>query len=328
MDSILSVVPPEEVSAASTSHNRNHMAFTMRFYDLLWQEIVQKNPYLSPAEQRQLQSHYPTIMASKRCHFELLATVYASRRCTSVQHIWSYRSPLVFDAGCGYGSESFLFAAAGASVVAADLSPEQVAIARKRQRYYEDCFGKAFDIEFIASDLNDYLPAVNDLSLTWIASVLAAVRDQEALLARIHAATRPGGEIMITDMNLLNPLFLVREWRRRRQAKRHFPAFARHANFLAMLLRRNRRGARLFKEKQGPPFDDVQFFTPVSLRQLLVTVGFTNVRISYSGFLPPLWVRPLLELETVLAAVPLLRTLGYFYLTRAQKSYRGFTSKD
>ena len=45
-----------------------------------------------------------------------------------------------------------------------------------------------------------------------------------------------GGRLMVTDMNLWNPLFLAGEYRRRKRAAAENAAFAREQNFGAILL--------------------------------------------------------------------------------------------
>ncbi len=292
---------------------------TCAFYRLLRREVTEGNPMLSDQQQRHLQSHYPVMMAPDRFPENLVTTIYASRRASIVDAILREPNSWVLDAGCGYGSESFLFAASGARVLAVDRSAKQIDIAKRRQPFYEDAFGKTFDIEFRAADLNVYSPEANDLSLTWLASVLAVVPDQDGLLRRVHHATRPGGEIMITDMNLLNPLFLMREWQRRRRLMEQSPEFKTQANFLDMVLRHKRQGARYFKTLHGSDADDAQFFRPGTLAKLLRSTGFSPEPAGFSGFVPPIPIRSHAQLERFLPRVPLIRKFGYFYLVRAKK---------
>ncbi len=61
-------------------------------------------------------------MDSSRYPLDLVATVYARRRALPIRAIQDSKEPFVFDAGCGYGSDSLLFASLGARVVAVDLS--------------------------------------------------------------------------------------------------------------------------------------------------------------------------------------------------------------
>ncbi len=293
---------------------------TRAFHRWLRREVVEGNPGLTERQQRRLQSHYPVLMAAERFPPALVTAIYVERRAPAVAAIAADRAPQVLDAGCGYGSESFLFAAAGAEVLAVDRSAEQIAISRLRQRYFEQALGRRLAIEFVTADLDAFTPDRDDLSLTWLASVLAAVGDQEALLRRVRDATRPGGEVMVTDMNLLNPLFLVQEWRRRRRLSARSAEFARRASYLDMLRRRGRRGARYFSDPAGGVVDDVQFFRPGTLARLLRRTGFSPAPATFSGFVPP---RPASvdhrRLERLLARVPVLRRFGYFYLMAGHK---------
>ena len=290
------------------------------FYALLRDEVAEGNPYLDPDDQKKLRDHYPVVLNLKKYSPGMAAMIYSSRRCHAVQAILDTEFPFVFDAGCGYGSESFLFAGLGAKVLAVDISAEQIRIARKRQYYYEELFNKHLDITFIAANLEEYTLEKTNVSLTWVASVLAAMRNQDKFLEMTYKATRPKGKIMITDMNLLNPLFLVKEWYRRQHAKNENVEFALQADFLAMVRRQDRIGARYFSGNNGRLFDDVQFFSAITLSKLLSNVGFTPGSVFSSGFIPPyLWQLGLDSLENVLSRVPLLRCFGYFYLVSGLK---------
>lgn len=294
---------------------------TRSFYRLLREEVLRGNGLLSDQEQEQLRGHYPVMAEGGRYPRRWVETVYAERRAPAAEAILGSENCLVLDAGCGFGSESFLFASLGARVVAVDRSPQQVAIARKRQRHFEQSLGRPLEIEFVCADLErDEIAIPADISVTWLASVLAAIEEQESLLGRLWQCTRVGGKIMITDMNLLNPLFLAGEFRRRRQAMRSNREFARRADFSGMFWRRQRSGARYFQAGPQEAFDDVQFFWSRTLRDLLARVGFESQKVSYSGFLPPFAARAGLgACEELLSRIPLVRSLGYFYLMIGRK---------
>lgn len=277
--------------------------------------------FLAAEEQAALRRHYPVMMAPARYPPALVETLYARRRRDAVRAVRERPGEWVFDAGCGFGSESFLFAAAGAQVLAVDRSAAQLAIAEKRRRFFAERLGRPLAIDFEVADLDRYTPPRSDLALTWLASVLAAIADQEALLARIHGSTRAGGRVMITDMNLLNPWFALGEWRRRRRMAAANPAFAAAADFAAMFFRRGRRGASYYHSDEGAAADDVQFFSAPTLARLVRSVGFTPRRVAYSGLMPPIpGVPGLGRLEAALATIPALRALGYFYLLTAEKT--------
>ena len=294
--------------------------YTSDFYDILRLEVVQGNSALTNEEQAQLQSHYHVMMNPGKNPIELVRIVYANRRYHPVKQLMTRDGQIVLDAGCGYGSESFLFASLGAKVFAVDFSEKQVEIAKKRQVYYEKRFGKKLNIHFAVSDLNKYVPSNDQIDLTWFASVFAAIEDQERLLTVIYENTKPEGQIMITDMNLANPLFFSKELLRRERAKKRSPEFARRGNFLRMLFRHGRKGAIYYPTKSDKKFDDVQFFTANTLEKLLTNVGFNCAEQSFSGFLPPfLYCKCTSFLERVFSKSFFLKYHGYFYHVSAKK---------
>lgn len=285
------------------------------FYGILRREVVSGNRFLSGGDQALLRSHYPVMLSPERNPVALAAAIYAERRQHPVAAILAAKSAVVFDVGCGYGSESFLFASLGARVIAVDADAEKIRIARVRQPYYEDAFKKKLDIDFQVADLDTYVPESKNLSLTWLASVLAAIPNQDRFLRRVFNVTHTCGQVMISDMNLWNPLFLFSEWRRRERAMRTNSEFAKHAHFGAMFNRRERVGARYFRSSTGAVFDDVQFFSSATLERLLRQVGFRSPQFHFSGFISPLLARlGLTRLETILARFPVLARFGYFYL--------------
>ncbi len=303
----------------STAQAEESDAIIRRFYGILRQEVLEGNPHLDAEPQNRLRSHYPVMNQPERYPAPLVTTIYAQRRGPLVRAILEQREPRVFDAGCGYGSESFLFAALGAKVLAVDLEEERMVIARRRQRYYEEIFQRPLDIDFQARDLNLYDPELRHLSLTWMGSVLAVLPDQDGFFRRLFDATRPGGRVTISDMNLLNPLFLLKEWRRRRHMASQSPEMAEAMDFASMFWRRGRRGALYYVSTDGSGtesemLDDSQFFWHRTLGELFRRSGFAPQPPTFSGFVPPLpgGLGPSF-LEKLLAVTPLLRYGAYFY---------------
>lgn len=293
---------------------------TRDFYACLRREVLEGNPALKTEEQEELRAHYPVMMSARQNPPDLAATIYTERRQYPVAAILETEEAVVLDAGCGYGSESFLFASLGARVVAVDNDGGKIRIARARQAFFEKVLGRALGVTFVTADLNEYAPEVENLTLTWVASVLAAIPEQADFLRRVYAATRGGGQVMVTDMNLWNPLFLVGEYRRRRRAAHVNGAFAREQDFGAMFARRGRVGARYLGE-DGAVFDDVQFFQPNSLGRLFVSAGWEPTAFCFSGYVPPLLARlGLTALEPVLARAPIVSRMGYFYLGIGRKA--------
>jgi len=89
----------------------------------------------------------------------------------------------ILDLGCGDGQLTEKIAAAGAQVVGVDASAEMVEGARHRGLNAEVCNAEAlpFQAEFDA--------VFSNAALHWI-------RDQDAMLAGVHRALRPGGRFV------------------------------------------------------------------------------------------------------------------------------------
>ncbi len=301
----------------------NSMAVGSAFHRVLVDELTSGNPYLNSTEFEMLRKHYPNIMNGSRQLW--LRDVYAKRRSYTLECIRNDERAMVLDAGCGFGSDSFLFASLGASVTGIDISDDQIQIAEKRKRYYEEGLSQELVVKFESANLDQYRSDLDNLSLTWFASVLAAVSDQDSLFSWLNQLTRPGGRVVVTDMNLRNPFFSSREWLRRQKAKRRNPEFAASANFGAMFRRTGRVGARYFPREnsdsqKGFVFDDVQFFTPNTCAKLMINSGFRVETVDYSACTPPLPSESLtVAAERTTGAVPGLRSLGYFYTVVGSK---------
>ncbi|HEV8064936.1 MAG TPA: class I SAM-dependent methyltransferase [Acidimicrobiales bacterium] len=287
------------------------------FYEHLRKEVLGGNPALSPSESAALRAFYGRMEQSSHVPPALAGQIYVDRRAPVIATVLGKSSARVLDAGCGYGSESFLLASSGARVLAVDRSPRQVEIAEKRLPYFERLLGRTLEVSFEVADLEGYAPPSPDLDLTWLGSVLAAISDQQSLVDRVYEASKTGGHIAVSDMNLRNPLFLYRESRRRRRARN--TEFTREGNFLKMLRRQDRLGARYYGTRGGAPFDDVQFFTPATLSRVLASAGFRPLSPEFSGLAPPQLGRMAAALEPDLRRLPGVRSLAYFYLLMGVK---------
>ncbi len=299
--------------------SNNPIAIARTFFCALKQEIVQGYPSLSQEEQSRLQDHHPFIKNPGRYPPELVSAIYVSRRMVPVKAILETPNPLVLDAGCGCGSDSILFAALGAKVLSVNLAAEEVAIGEKRRRYYEEKLEQELHINYVHADLNDYVPEEKDVSLTWLASILAVIEDQETFIKRIFHSTRPGGRVVVVDYNLQHPPFLWNEWLRRKRALAKSPEFSQRANFWGMVRRKGREGARFFPANSDGLFDDVQFFTPGTLKSLLRKVGFQVLPPLFTGCAIPLFGQFSVRVEYMLSRLPGWKSLGRAYLVTGVK---------
>jgi 2-polyprenyl-3-methyl-5-hydroxy-6-metoxy-1,4-benzoquinol methylase len=106
--------------------------------------------------------------------------------------------------GCGTGLFTEMFAQSGAEIVAVDLSPELLEIARQRElprvrfleKNFEDCAVEGPFDAVIGSSVLHHL----DLERTW---------------SKIHSLLKPGGVMSFAEPNMLNPqVYCERHFRR------------------------------------------------------------------------------------------------------------------
>jgi SAM-dependent methyltransferase len=153
----------------------------------------------------------------------------------------------VLELGCGTGYFTRELARCGADIVAVDVSPELLEIARANcsppnvryeiQNAYELSYpGAAFD-SIVGS------------------SVLHHLEIEEAL-RQIHRVLKPGGTMFFTEPNMLNPQIVIQK------------------------------NVPWVKQKLGDSPDETAFFR-WRLRRLLEVTGFSGVRIDPFDFLHP-----------------------------------------
>ena len=73
----------------------------------------------------------------------------------------------LLDAGCGYGTESLLFALSGREVWGVELVSERAEFARSRVDYYQKAAGRPLDIRFINAHIFRFLETAPSFDIIW-----------------------------------------------------------------------------------------------------------------------------------------------------------------
>jgi len=110
----------------------------------------------------------------------------------------------LLDAGCGHGWYLDALARRGYLVIGADLSPQQVAAARR--------VGSASKskVPLLAASVLDLPLATDSMDAAFAVNVLHHVHDRAAqshALAELARVVRPGGLVFLHEINTRNPLF-------------------------------------------------------------------------------------------------------------------------
>ena len=176
----------------------------------------------------------------------------------------------VLELGCGTGYFTRELARSGADIVAVDVSPELLEIARA------DCAAPNVRYEIQNACVMSYDDAVFDSVVG--SSVLHHLEVKEAL-QEIYRVLKSGGTLYLTEPNMLNPQIAIQK------------------------------NVPWVKRKLGDSPDETAFFR-WPLRQLLKKAGFRNVQIDPFDFLhpktPSLLVNGLNAIGRFLESVPVV----------------------
>ncbi|MBM2615144.1 methyltransferase domain-containing protein [Actinoplanes sp. LDG1-06] len=114
--------------------------------------------------------------------------------------------PHIVDLGAGSGTGSLALARElpGARVTAVDVSPEMLAHLRSRA----DATGLGGRITTVEADLDQPWPEFGEVDLIWASSSMHHMADPARALASAHAALRPGGVLLIAELESF-PRFLT-----------------------------------------------------------------------------------------------------------------------
>jgi 2-polyprenyl-3-methyl-5-hydroxy-6-metoxy-1,4-benzoquinol methylase len=120
----------------------------------------------------------------------------------------------VLEVGCGLGTESLWLALKGAAMTAIDVRPERIACARARQQVVERQLERQLACTFDCASLFD-LDTARSYDLIWMEQTFHHLEPREAVLDRIAGLLVPGGHVVISEANALNPFLQVQLFRRR-----------------------------------------------------------------------------------------------------------------
>ncbi len=116
--------------------------------------------------------------------------------------------PRVMDAGSGFGTYAMLYAAVGATVVGADVRPDRLAVAERRLAFYRESTGRALEVRYQRADLTRAWDG--DVDLVWVYNALSHIDPLDDFLDAVREHLRPGGVLVVGDLNGAHPEHLRR----------------------------------------------------------------------------------------------------------------------
>lgn len=98
-------------------------------------------------------------------------------------------------AGTGVGALEFVRRCGVAHVTAVDYSPEMLAHLREKALQ----LGVADRVHTVHADLDEGLPAVELVDITWASASMHHLADPDRVLREVYAVTRPGGLVAVAE---------------------------------------------------------------------------------------------------------------------------------
>jgi SAM-dependent methyltransferase len=118
------------------------------------------------------------------------------------------RAPRVLDAGSGFGTFSMLYASVGAEVVGVDLRPDRLDAAERRLAFHRERTGIDLAVRYQRGDLTREWPGTFDL--VWVYNALSHIDPLDPFIAGARDHLRPGGVLVVGDINGAHPEHLAR----------------------------------------------------------------------------------------------------------------------
>ena len=171
-----------------------------------------KNSDLLPdAERRTFQGYYQNFgtLESARMRWAY------DRQLEEVTELARSRPRLeLFEVGSGCGTEALWFALAGANVTSIDIKTDRLNTARARQQVMEGYRGEKLNCEFRQQNLLE-VEGEKRFDLIWAEQAFHHLEPRADCVAAISRLLRPGGYVVISEVNAWNPLIQLQLFMRR-----------------------------------------------------------------------------------------------------------------
>jgi SAM-dependent methyltransferase len=285
------------------------------FCDLFGDELDHRSAH--GLHVQDLRRYYGNLFLANGAPSPLGVYGYASRLAPALVSLRTAGSPIrLLDAGCGYGTESLLFALLGADVTGVELVPERVELARSRPGFYQDRVAASLSIRFVNADVIRYLEKTGPFDIIWIMEAISHIHPLDTFLPLAYDRLSPEGLLITSDPNALNPLALVRACR------------------IRGALRHQLRLKAMDPDGDTPVYEAVErIFSVPGYARRVSDVGFEVTQAITSGFLASSLMPAslhrlrfactlLTSLQRALQTVPILRLMGTNYTLVAQKVIR------
>jgi 2-polyprenyl-3-methyl-5-hydroxy-6-metoxy-1,4-benzoquinol methylase len=191
------------------AETKGQLAKTENIGDFLscWLE----NRFLEPPHQEVFDKYY----WSYRRHFgQRMREAYSEQIREAIELTKGRPGAKVLEIGFGLGTESLWLSMQGANVVAIDILGDFEKAARRRKEILEQDIGQPLSCEFRRTSVMD-LDDEEVYDVIWMEQTFHHLEPREAVADKIVSLIKPGGHLVVSEVNALNPfmqfqLFIAR----------------------------------------------------------------------------------------------------------------------
>jgi SAM-dependent methyltransferase len=166
---------------------------------------------LSPASQKLVDDYYQNF---RGLHSRRMRYWYNSQLAEAETIFRQAPGLRVLEIGVGTGSECLWWGMRGGKVTGIDVFPQFVATTTERLGVLERLTGRTFDCSIKLSNLIEFQDA-DGFDLIWMEQTFHHLEPRTAVVDRIASLLRPGGYVVLSEANALNPFLQLLLIRRR-----------------------------------------------------------------------------------------------------------------
>lgn len=194
--------------------NRDPYVIARKLFEVVRAELLlHKNSaeYLSRDEAALLLRYYGNTLRKNPAR----QSHYFAQRIKNVVKLLLYgKQPRILDCGCGFGTESLIFALLGGKVLGVDLNSERLGVAKKRIDYYRK-LNPQLQIDFKLCNILKY-KCSDAFDIVYAKEFISHVHPVPKFIEFAHKCLKDGGYLILHDTNPLNPLSRYRAWKEHR----------------------------------------------------------------------------------------------------------------
>ncbi len=232
-----------------------------------------RSDILEPEQSARMRYYYRHLLDSKRSAF---FRHHFSQRLAYVLEQMGNAGPgaTVLDVACGMGTQAILYGLMGYSVTGLDINTQDIAIAQRRTQFYSHPLGRPLNINYMVASATDYaLGDSRPYDVVVVQEAISHIHPAESFLDNIGNLLIPGGLLIVSDTNALNPLVRLKLFR--------------EVGSWSYVVREAR--DEVSGEVQRYAYKRV--FSVPSLAHMLRARGFRRRGARGSGFIPPVVAR-------------------------------------